>query len=66
VTIGSLPLRLLNINCAVEVYDVWTDTPVPGLSSVTGSFVIPSVPPRDSGFYKLKMLKSDDSTVVAS
>lgn len=62
---ASLPLHMLNITGAVEVHDVWTDQPVPGLSSVTGSFVIPSVPPRDSGFYKLR-LKSDDMHMAAT
>jgi hypothetical protein len=36
----------------VSVIDIWADQPVPG-GKVTTAFVVPAVPPRDSGFYKL-------------
>ena len=48
----SLPLALLNMTGPVSVIDIWADQPVPG-GKVTTAFLVPTVPPRDSGFYKL-------------
>jgi hypothetical protein len=56
----SLPLGRLNISGSVEVFDIWAGSllkqpPVPG----GGTFVFPSVAPRDSGFYKLTLTKTE-------
>ena len=58
---ASLPLHRLNISSGVEVFDIWAGSSLkqPPVPRGGGTFVFPSVAPRDSGFYTLTPTTTD-------
>ena len=51
----SVPLKLLNTtgSAGFTVEDLWSGAALPAGAVQGGAFAVPSVGPRDSGFYKL-------------